>query len=130
MISVAHGRPAMISQDLSSNIIHTQPHAPSQPNADDQLPYDVFIARVLELCEITHHSAQRHFSPPRSQNPNADCASVLEPSTIEEKLALIIQIDGCLRRWEYNLPPQLKYGISEHPQDEISTRQATVLYCR
>ncbi|KAH7304669.1 fungal-specific transcription factor domain-containing protein [Stachybotrys elegans] len=130
MICIAHGRPAMISEDLSSTAIHTHRHTYSQTDEDNQLPYDEFVTRALELCEISHHAAQRYFSSSRRQNVNADGTGILDPSPTEDRLALILQMEGSLTRWEHSLPAHLKYGSGEHMRDDISTRQATVLRLR
>ena len=130
MICLAHGRPAIISENSSSIAIHMQLHVHPQPDEDNPFPYDEFVARALELCEITHNSAQKYFSSSQSQTLDANRTSVLGSSPTEDKLVLMIQMEGCLRRWENSLPDHLKYESSEPTRDDISTRQATVLHLR
>lgn len=120
----------MISEELSATAIHTHRHTHSQPDEDTQLPYDEFVTRALELCEINHHAAQRYFSSSRFQNVNSDCTGILGPSPTEDKLAVILQMEGSLTRWEHSLPANLKYESLEHLRDDVSTRQATVLHLR
>lgn len=107
-----------------------QRQAQRQLDKDNPLPYDEFVARALELCEISHHAAQGYFSSSQLQNPDTDRTGVLDSSPTEDKLALILRMEGCLKRWENLLPGNLKYGSLEPLRDDISTRQATVLHLR
>jgi hypothetical protein len=118
----------MISESHASIVIRTHNRAPS--DNDNHLPYDDFVARALELYEITHHAAKRYFDLPKSHNLNMDQGGVLDTILMEEKLALVLQIDGCLKRWEHSLPAHLRYQGLTDLQDEVCTRQATILHLR
>lgn len=120
----------MISEELSATAIYTHGYTHSKPDEDIQLAHDDFVTRALELCEISHHAAQRYFSASRFQNVNSDRTGILDRSLMEDKLALILQIEGSLTRWEHSLPANLKYESLEHLRDDVSTRQATVLHLR
>lgn len=130
MICVTYGRPAMISQNLASTVLYAQCRAYSQENKDCRLLYDEFVARAFELYEITNHAAQGYFSPSQFHGPNTDRSGVLDPSPTEEKLAFIIQIDGCLSRWKNSLPAHLVFGNTTHQSDDVCRRQTIVLHLR
>lgn len=127
LICVAHGRTAMISEDIASAIIHSHRHV--KPDKNIELEYDAFVAGALELYEITHHAAQSFL--PLPQTSDAIRNDLLEPSPIEEKLARVLRTDGCLDRWEKSLPIHLRYADGgDHMRDDITTRQATILHLR
>ncbi|OAL57103.1 hypothetical protein IQ07DRAFT_582349 [Pyrenochaeta sp. DS3sAY3a] len=130
MICTSHGRPSMISDNLVSVVIRMQRHVQAQQSKGHQLPHDDFVAKTLEIYEIIHNAVQRYFSTSPSHSPNVDWSSILDLSPIEEKLALILQIDGCLKRWEQSLPALLRYENSTHLQNGTTTRQATALHLR
>ncbi|KAL5603463.1 hypothetical protein FOVSG1_006213 [Fusarium oxysporum f. sp. vasinfectum] len=130
MICALHGRPMMISETLASTVIVPQRPSSSQQNKDDQLPYQDFFTKTLELYEITNHTVQKFYSPAHTRSQYVDHPGIVKPSQDEEKLAIIIQVDGCLSRWEHSLPAHLKLGNSEYQPDDICRRQATILHLR
>jgi hypothetical protein len=95
-----------------------------------RLDYDDFVAGALVLYEITHDATKSYFSLPRSSEPLRDRASALQPSLIEEKMALILRVDGSLDRWKKSLPTHLRYADEDYVKDDVSTRQATILHLR
>lgn len=130
MICLSQGRPALISEDLVSTVVRMQRDVDSRQSKDCQLPLDDFVASTLEVCEITHHAVQRYFSPPPTQKSNVGCSNILDPNPTEVILALIVQTDGCLRRWDSSLPAHLKYESSMNLQNEVSARQGIILHLR
>ncbi|KAH7078178.1 putative C6 transcription factor [Paraphoma chrysanthemicola] len=130
ILSIGHGRPAMIAESFTHTVLNVQHHVQSLPENDDRIPYNEFVVRSLELYEITYHALQRYFSPPRPRDLNVDCLDYFDPTPTESRLALMIQVDGSLRRWEISLPAHLKFGSSRHLQGDICSRQATILHLR
>lgn len=130
MICLSQGRPALVSENLVSTVVRMQQDLNSRQSKGCQLPFDDCVASTLEVCEIIHHAAQSCFSPPPTQSSNVVCSHILDPDPTEVTLALILQADGCLRRWNNSLPAHLKYESSMHLQNEDSTRQGTILHLR
>lgn len=130
MLCVSHGRPATISEDLASAVVHTRHDVNSPAHEDHQLPYADYVSSALKLYEINRHAAQKYISLTQSNTTNGDQPGILDPSSTEEQLALMLKIDGCLRRWKRSLPGSLKYECSSDLQDDASTRHSTVLHLR
>lgn len=116
----------MISEALASTII--APPSSTQ-NKDSELPYQDFFNKTLELYEITNHALQKFYSPGHTHSHYVEHAAIVKPSQDEEKLAIIIQVDGCLGRWERSLPVNLKMEESKQ-LDDVCRRQATILHLR
>lgn len=130
MICLSQGRPALVSENLVSTVVRMHQDLNSRQSKGCQLPFDDCVASTLEVCEIIHHAAQSCFSQPPTQSSNVVCSHILDPDQTELTLALILQADGCLRRWNNSLPAHLKYESSMDLQNEDSTRQGTILYLR
>jgi hypothetical protein len=120
----------MVSETFASNAIKPERHASAPRIEDDQLPYEEFFTKTLELYEITSHAVRQFFSEAHTHNQNADGSGIINTSQEEKILAIIIQVDGCLSRWEQSLPAHLKLGDAKHQPDDICRRQSTVLHLR
>lgn len=118
----------MIAERVASDVIHSARRG--LPQNCDQMEYDDFVARALELCEIAHHATLGYFSIPQAHDPTQRRVDVLSPNATEEKLALIIRMDGCLSRWRSSLAPHLRHETGDDLKNEVFSRQTTVLHLR
>ncbi|KAJ6058316.1 C6 transcription factor [Penicillium canescens] len=129
-ICVTHGRPTMISEALAATVIESKRRTCLLRNKDDQLPHEEFLAKAVELYEITNQTVHKFISSAHTRYYNADLSGIINPSQNEEKLAIIIQVDGCLCRWENSLPAHLKFENASRQPDDICRRQAIILHLR
>ncbi|KAJ5679442.1 hypothetical protein N7462_007686 [Penicillium macrosclerotiorum] len=126
MVSVTHGRPAMISQYDATNV--PLPIAsPIEMNKRQDTAAEIksdhisFFIESVRLYEIIHRVVLAFYRGKPSkerQNEHAD------------DLDVVIQLDRSLSKWELNLPDHLQWGKLSSTVDEVVRRQLIILRVR
>lgn len=90
-----------------------------------------FFVKSLELYEIIYRTILSVYYS-NGGGPLPKCvtnAHTRDPGGEDEDIAIAVQLDGALRKWEYGLPEHLKWDTSEQ-RDMIVHRQAVILHIR
>ncbi|PKS12508.1 hypothetical protein jhhlp_000715 [Lomentospora prolificans] len=145
MVSVTHGRPAMVSDRLasdvplplySSGVIHQGPDGPI-PNDFSKI---AFFTKSVELYEIINSITLAFYSghTPRSRSASRKSSkhdlsqgpSHIGLDAMEEDLGTVMKLDESLTRWEHSLPDHIRIKTSAQSENEIFMRQAVILRIR
>jgi hypothetical protein len=89
-----------------------------------------FFVKSVELYDIMYRTILAVYNS--DGGPLPKCVANphnREVSTDDEDIAIVIQLDGSLRKWKQTLPEQLKLRSSEQRQ-MIVHRQAVILHIR
>lgn len=126
MVSLTHGRPAMVSEHLALAV--PLPAIASDPGMDESglLTEPSFFVKSVELYEITHKVILSFYSGPRTRP--ARCAAQQDKQ--DEDLGVVMQLDGALSRWEERLPSHLDLAHPHVKNNEVAHRQAVILRIR
>lgn len=147
MVSVTHGRPAMISERLASDVpLPLYSHnAVAQNGADRGNSGDfskiAFFTKSVELYEIINSITQAFYSDhhaPRSRTASRKSskqdmhqgASTPSHDSMEEDLGTVMKLDGALTEWEHTLPDHIRIKVIKESDSEIFMRQAVILRIR
>ncbi|KAF2658600.1 hypothetical protein K491DRAFT_776159 [Lophiostoma macrostomum CBS 122681] len=135
VVAVTHGRPAMIPSHVArrvplpliDRISNDETHSTLLGNTPDHA--SLFVKSV-ELYEIMYRTILAVYYS--DGGPLPKCVSNphnRELSGEDEDLAIGIQLDGALRKWQRSLPEHLKLQTAEM-RSEIAHRQAVILHIR
>jgi len=124
MISLTHGRPAMVSPDVASSVPY--PRFASQIHTSensDGLIDAAFFVKSVELYEITHELTVKLYptDTPRTKTP---------PGSSLEDLTTVVQLDDKITEWESTIPDYLLALPSEPPASISPSREAVILRLR
>lgn len=122
MVSVTHGRPAMISQAGVMNV--TLPLS----SQDTTLRLS-FFAKSIELYEIINRITLAVYSNAATKRCKKDLGDGLYEGA-DENLATIMELDEALASWEKLLPKHLSVESLYILEDEVIKRQAVILRIR
>ncbi|KAF4984053.1 hypothetical protein FZEAL_666 [Fusarium zealandicum] len=135
MVSVTHGRPAMISRGPAMAV--PLPVAFTQEKRGQtmgkSMGYFSFFVESVRLYEIIHQTMITFYGGSHSGRCKAR-----EPHTVDheasdnddEDLDKVVQLDRSLSKWESKLPNHLRWNSLDTNNDEISRRQAVILRMR
>ena len=114
MVSLTHGRPAMVSAELAASV----PLPCISSDVDLQSLGDAsFFVQSVELYEITHDLTEKlYHGMPRLAKQT--------PSSSPNELATVVQIDGRLTAWQINIPDHLSI------KNPLPSREAVILHMR
>ncbi|EWG49267.1 hypothetical protein FVEG_08843 [Fusarium verticillioides 7600] len=131
MVSVTHGRPAMISLHPAKNVPHPAETSNAQ-NVMQGLEYYSFFVRSVRLYEIIHKTMIAFYdgsqgSKPKEKESHFDLEGL---DGEDENLDRVVQLDRCISRWQSKLPDHLRWELLESNTDEIARRQAVILRMR
>ncbi|KAF5024463.1 hypothetical protein F66182_3403 [Fusarium sp. NRRL 66182] len=137
MVSVTHGRPAMISQSPEKSVPLPTSSAPAE-NATSQTAgknpeYYSFFIRSVRLYEIIHKTMIAFYGGSHSGRYKEKEAHIFDPESSDsedEDHDRVVQLDRCISRWEAKLPDHLRWDLLEANTDEIARRQAVILRMR
>lgn len=131
MVSVTHGRPAMISQHPAKNVPLPAETSNAQ-NGMQSLEYYSFFVRSVRLYEIIHKTMIAFYDGSQGNRPKEKESHFdLEGLDVEdEDLDRVVQLDRCISRWQSKLPDHLRWELLELNKDEIARRQAVILRMR
>ncbi|RFN44174.1 hypothetical protein FIE12Z_11566 [Fusarium flagelliforme] len=132
MVSVTHGRPAMISQHPTNTVPLPTSSTTSGQSMIQNPEYYSFFVRSVRLYEIIHKTMIAFYSPTQSsrskdKEAHSDSESV---DGEDEDLDRVVQLDRCISRWESRLPNHLRWDVLESNRDEIARRQTVILRMR
>jgi hypothetical protein len=132
MVSVTHGRPAMISQHLAKAVPLPTSSTTNGQGITQNPEYYSFFVRSVRLYEIIHKTMIAFYSHAKdSRCKEKDTHSDPESSDGEdEDLDSVVQLDRCISRWESRLPTHLKWDLLESNTDKIAQRQSVILRVR
>ncbi|KAL6916560.1 hypothetical protein FSST1_008055 [Fusarium sambucinum] len=132
MVSVTHGRPAMISQHLAKSVPLPTESTTSEPCKTQNPEYYSFFVRSVRLYEIIHKTMMAFYSHIQdSRSKEKETYSDPESSDGEDDdLDRVVQLDRCISRWESKLPNHLRWDLLESNTDKIAQRQAVILRMR
>lgn len=125
MVSLTHGRPAMISQDLASSVPLPLTSSNAKPDEYGRLTEGSFFVKSVELYEITHRVICDLYAEPGFQQR---CAARTDKQ--DENLAIVMQLDSAMMAWEEGLPKFLVISDPDVAMNDVSHRQAVILYIR
>ncbi|RBR08995.1 uncharacterized protein FIESC28_10058 [Fusarium coffeatum] len=115
MVSVTHGRPAMISQHPTNAVpLPTSSTTNGQSIIQNPEYYSFFVSPT--------QSSRSKDKDAHSDSESADSE--------DEDLDRVVQLDRCISRWEAKLPVHLRWDLLESNKDEIARRQAVILRMR
>ena len=109
MVSLTHGRPAIISAEAATEVPF-----PQSCNGLADFSRIAFFTKSIELYEIINRTTMAVYSAGASN----------------EDLASVIEIDEDLSAWKHGLPEHLQLESLEQTRDEIGKRQAVILRIR
>lgn len=122
MVSVTHGRPAMISQEMATDI-------PLPMCTQDTTMRLSFFAKSIELYEIINRLTLAVYSNAPTTRCKKDPTE--GPSEgADEDLTTIMELDEALATWEKGLPNHLNVEFLYIFEDEVIKRQAVILRIR
>ena len=122
MVSVTHGRPAMISQEMATEV-------PLPLCTQDTTMRLSFFAKSIELYEIINRITLAVYSNATTKRYKKG-PSDSPPEGADEDLATIMELDQALANWEKRLPDHLSMEFLYIFEDEIIKRQAVILRIR
>lgn len=136
MVSVTHGRPAMISERPAMAVPLPSTSMPSfnaESAAKSGAEHASFFVESVRLYEIIHETMIAFYGgsggrPKRIDSHASDHHDSLDSE--DEDLDRIVQLDRSLSRWEARLPEHLKWGYLDRNKHEISRRQTVILRIR
>ncbi|SPO06315.1 related to C6 transcription factor [Cephalotrichum gorgonifer] len=133
MVSLTHGRPAMISNQLASAVplpLYSSDSRTAGPTGatTSGSPRVAFFAKSVELYEIINRISLAFYSGGRSGG--SDRSSTSSSEGADEDLGTVIRLDESLGEWERNLPRHLDIQALDQVDDEIIKRQGVVLRMR
>lgn len=125
MVSVTHGRPVMISNELCTMVPLPQctsastPQTPGQPAA----PSLSFFIKSVKLYEIINQAISAFYSASaHEQHPPGSTT----PTSEKDDLAMLLKLDEDLLEWERSLPGYLVF----YKLNEMEARQRSMTDCR
>ncbi|KAF7552841.1 hypothetical protein G7Z17_g4013 [Cylindrodendrum hubeiense] len=135
MVSVTHGRPAMISGCLATAVplpLSSPPGAGvSGVVARKDTGYTSFFVESVRLYEIIHQTMIAFYGGSGARPKAKDSHSTDHDSDGEDQdLDKVVRLDRSLSKWENSLPNHLKWNLLDTTTDEISQRQAVILRMR
>ncbi|KAL1876188.1 hypothetical protein VTK73DRAFT_9626 [Phialemonium thermophilum] len=127
-LSWSLGPTSMIPLTATSSAIDTLYENNERADSSGELAHAAYIAKSLELYEISGYIMLSQI-PAGSRFSEALGLPRLGHSA---DLSVAIQIDGCLRKWERNLPTELKLGAEQVQTSGYSRieRQKVALHLR
>lgn len=125
MVSLTHGRPAMISRNLASAVPLPLTSSNAKPNDYGRLTEGSFFVKSIELYEITHRVLLDLYSEPGSRP-----RSTIHDDRKDEDLAAVMQLDSAMMKWEESLPKFLVLSDADVASNDVSHRQAVILHIR
>lgn len=125
MVSLTHGRPAMVSRNTASAVPLPLTSSNAKPNEYGRLTEASFFVKSLELYEITHRVLLELYSESGSR-----LRSTAHDDTKEEDLAAVMQLDSAMMKWEESLPKFLSLSDPDVANNDVSYRQAVILHIR
>ncbi|KAK2608741.1 hypothetical protein QQS21_002730 [Conoideocrella luteorostrata] len=125
MVSLTHGRPAMISKDLASSVPLPLTASNAKPDEYGRLTEGSFFVKSVELYEITHRVLCDLYSEPGFRRR---CATPSDKQ--DENLAIVMQLDSAMMKWEDRLPTFLIINDLDVAMNDVSHRQAVILNIR
>lgn len=131
MVSVTHGRPAMISQYPAKDVPHPAETSNAQ-NGMQGLEYYSFFVRSVRLYEIIHKTMIAFYDGSQG-NRTKEKESHFDLEGVDgedEDLDRVVQLDRCISRWQSKLPDHIRWELLESNKDEIARRQAVILRMR
>ncbi|CAI6100897.1 unnamed protein product [Clonostachys chloroleuca] len=135
MVSVTHGRPAMISTYVASTVplpVTSIDGPEAATGALDSSSTDAtFFVKSVQLYELIHRTIQSLYYGARCKSVLAfnDGGNSSSGNNNKTDLGMVMQFDAALDKWDRGLPGQLRWTYSQ-PRDQVTHRQAVVLYIR
>jgi len=147
MVSVTHGRPAMISDELASDVpLPVWSNNVTAQDLDGPVSRNfskiAFFTKSVELYEINNSITLAFYSS--HHHPRSGCKKRSNPETsgynrscpipyqgpVEEDLGTVMKLDASLTHWEHSLPDHIRIKSSVHAENKIFQRQAVILRIR
>lgn len=121
-VSVTHGRPAMISQQMAIDI-------PLPLCSQDTAMRLSFFSKSIELYEIINRITLTVYSGAEMKRCKKD-PGVNPPVGVDEDLATVMELDEALGIWKRRLPDHLSIEFLYIFEDDVIQRQAVILRIR
>ncbi|KAK7420350.1 hypothetical protein QQX98_002773 [Neonectria punicea] len=136
MVSVTHGRPAMISGCLATAVplplsSSTVGDAAGETTGQN-MGYISFFVQSVRLYEIIHQTMIAFYggSGSRPKTKDLHLHDTDHADGEDEDLDKVVRLDRSLSRWENSLPTHLRWNALDTTADEISRRQTVILRMR
>lgn len=136
MVSVTHGRPAMISKRPAMAVPLPNKSPPANPRdvtSGKGTDYYGFFVESVRLYEIIHQTMIAFYGGSHSGRCRAKEPHISDHDSSDnddEDLDKVVQLDRSLSKWEKKIPDHLKWNMLDANEDEISRRQAVILRMR
>lgn len=127
MVSLTHGRPAMVHDRLATEVPLPLVRAGGQDRPQLQLTEASFFVASIELYNISHRILQEFYGSPVSYRRRA---SSLERMGMDDELGIVMKLDSSLSNWQDGLPEHLSTSHPECSKNKVSHRQAIILQIR
>lgn len=90
-----------------------------------------FFVKSVQLYELIHRTIQSLYYGARCKSVLAfnDGGNSSSGNNTKTDLGMVMQFDAALDKWDRGLPGQLRWTYSQ-PRDQVTHRQAVVLYIR
>lgn len=125
MVALTHGRPAMVSRELASAVPLPRTSSNATPDEYGRLTEASFFVKSVQLYEITHRVTLNLYSEPGSR-----IRCTVHTDSPDEDLSIVMQLDGAMMKWEASLPKHLDLSDADAAANDVSHRQAVILYIR
>ncbi|RXG42334.1 hypothetical protein VDGE_09607 [Verticillium dahliae] len=136
MVSVTHGRPAMISGHLATTVPLPMSSASSVNGTEAALSggavHAAFFVKSVQLYEIIHRTIIAFYGgtmgcSKSKQSQGSDSGS---SDGDDDDFDKVVQLDRSLSHWEQRLPVHLRWTSLVDTADEVSRRQTVILRMR
>ncbi|POR31023.1 Fungal transcription factor [Tolypocladium paradoxum] len=126
MVSLTHGRPAMVSEHLALAVPLPTTSWGTEPDESGLLTEASFFVKSAELYEITHKVILAFYSGGPGPRPR----SAVQLEKQDADLGVVMQLDGAMSKWEDSLPNHLVLSDPSVMTNEVAYRQAVILRIR
>ncbi|KAM0322186.1 hypothetical protein ACHAQA_009676 [Verticillium albo-atrum] len=136
MVSVTHGRPAMISGHLATTVplplSSSTPVNGAEAVMGNGAGHAAFFVKSVQLYEIIHRTIIAFYGGtggrPKCKESQASDNGIADGE--DDDFDMVVQLDRSLSKWEQSLPAQLRWSSLEATTDDISRRQSVILRMR
>lgn len=134
MVSVTHGRPAMISEHVVNDVplpISSQKGVDLAEILGNNAEHASFLVNSVQLYEIIHKTTAAIYTGKTARTKCKNYESLLSYHDDEgEDLGMVVRLDRLLNKWEMGLPDNFKWSRLSQSTDEIARRQTVILRMR
>jgi hypothetical protein len=115
------GRPTVLSESQVYAAIESQKY-PLSSDDTAYMPYIELFLQTLELYAISYHAIHIRYTQKVNGSGFADGISLSNLREGKDYLDIAFDLDNRINKWEQDLPPFMRPGLSQDPIDENLSR--------